>query len=78
MAGGAPESMDAILAHPFFCDPLKELDISAMPISRGMLHVMISYQSTQLVLMMRVRHFLRGIGVNTADGTEVPPGEDWR
>ena len=76
MAGGAPESMDAILAHPFFC--VTELHISTMPISRNMLHVMISYQSTQLVLMMRVRHFLRGIGVNTADGTEVPPGEDWR
>ena len=40
--------------------------------------VIISYQSTQVVFMKRLRDWLNARGIETVDGTQVPGGMDWR
>ena len=64
-----PSSFKEVLEHPFFSD--QEISLPVIRPHFGVIDVMISYQSTYLVMMCRIRHFLRAIGLSTADGTEV-------
>jgi hypothetical protein len=40
--------------------------------------VVISYQSAQFELMVRLRDRLEAIGIQTIDGSRTPAGKDWR
>jgi len=64
-----PRSMEEVLSHRFFGE--NDLVLPSVPPHLGIVDCMISYQSTQVVQMQRLRLFFRSIGLRTADGTEV-------
>ena len=71
-----PKTMAEVLSHPFFGDELPPYPV--LPPHLGGNDIIFSYQSTQVALLHRTRRFLNAIGITTADGTQVPPGADWR
>ena len=71
-----PKSFAAVLAHPFLSGGTAQLvQPPALPY-RG--YAMLSYQSTNERLLKRIRLGLNAAGISTVDGTQVPPGGDWR
>jgi len=75
-----PASMKEVLSHPFFTKSDEELKtfLPVVPYHGNGLDVIISYQTTQVLDMGRMRRCLNIMGITTADGTQVPPGGDWR
>ena len=71
-----PQTMQHVLAHPFFA--AEDVKLPLVPLLHGAPDVIISYQSTQVAQMKRLRRALNVLGITTADGTQVPAGEDWR
>ena len=81
-----PSSMAAISEHPFFIlmlqnnpDPKRGFPTPvALPVSRGGVDVIFSYTTRDIRHLWRLKRALRTLGITTSDGTEVPPGCDWR
>ena len=48
--------------------------LESIPYHGSGLDVIISYQTTQVLDMWRIRRCLNALGITTADGTQVPPG----
>jgi len=81
---GRPVDMGEVLAHLFFNieDPLNIRQASVeRPLphaDRGDLDVIFSYRTLDTAEMIRLRLFFNSLGIRTADGSQVPPGRDWR
>jgi len=74
-----PTSMREVLGHQFFSSVDQIMLQRPLPHpDRGELDVIFSYRTIDAAEMMRLRQFLNVIGIKTADGSQVPPGEDWR
>eukprot|EP00656_Telonema_subtile_P009337 TRINITY_DN14389_c0_g3_i1.p1 TRINITY_DN14389_c0_g3~~TRINITY_DN14389_c0_g3_i1.p1 ORF type:complete len:692 (+),score=168.66 TRINITY_DN14389_c0_g3_i1:374-2449(+) len=70
-----PQSMAQVLEHAFFRED--DLVLPRVPYHVGS-DVIISYSSTQVMHMKRLSRCLRAMGINAKDGSQVPPGSDWR